>query len=131
MFTETEKFYINCPYSEKEACKALGGKWDRIAKSWYVPSGINPSRFVRWVQIRARQVREGQKNNGQAMDRRIAASEMGTLIRPNQLAKILGLNIKQAVDAVNESDAPRAQLIGTTKYWKRDEVLNWLASEGL
>lgn len=131
MFTETEKFYINCPYSEKEACKALGGKWDRIAKSWYVPAGISQSRFVRWIQIQARPVLEGKKNNARALGQRIDASEMPTLIRPGQLAELLGVNIRQAMAAAGEYNAPKAQLIGTTKYWKRDEVLNWLASEGL
>ena len=131
MYTEAEKFYINCPYSEKEACKALGGKWDGRAKSWYVPAGISKRRFVRWAQIRARHVHDGKKNNTQDFNRRITASAMGALIRPNELAKLFGSNIKDAMEMISESNGPVSQFIGTTRYWKRDEILNWLVAEGL
>ena len=32
-----EKFYLNCPYSEKDEAKALGAWWDTTKKKWYVP----------------------------------------------------------------------------------------------
>ncbi|WP_208438665.1 zincin-like metallopeptidase domain-containing protein [Bartonella grahamii] len=37
----TEKIFLNVPYSQKEEAKAAGAKWDKDAKSWYVPAGTN------------------------------------------------------------------------------------------
>jgi hypothetical protein len=41
--------YLNCPYSDKEECKKLGGRWDPFRKKWYVPSGVEISRFSKWL----------------------------------------------------------------------------------
>ena len=30
------KIYLNVPYAEKDAAKALGAKWDAAKKKWYV-----------------------------------------------------------------------------------------------
>ena len=27
-----DSFYLNCPYNEKDECKALGGRWDNDAR---------------------------------------------------------------------------------------------------
>jgi hypothetical protein len=131
MTTKTDRFYINCPYVEKEACKALGGKWDGKAKSWYVPEGIKKAQFVRWVQIRTPHARRGRKNLGTDLERRIIASGMATLIKPVELAKLLGVNIKQAMDTIADYNGPSARLIGTTRYWDRDSVLNWMSTEAI
>ncbi len=40
--------YLNCPYTEKEECKKLGGRWDPFRKQWYVPHGLDISRFSKW-----------------------------------------------------------------------------------
>lgn len=40
--------YLNCPYAEKEECKALGGKWDPFKKKWYVPVGLDLEPFEKW-----------------------------------------------------------------------------------
>ncbi|EOD20135.1 hypothetical protein EMIHUDRAFT_242422 [Emiliania huxleyi CCMP1516] len=35
----------------KDACKALGGRWDRKRKAWYAPAGVDLSPFVQqWCQ---------------------------------------------------------------------------------
>jgi len=44
----TERFYIEVDFNEKAQAKALGAKWDRQAKSWYVPPGKNIDAFVQW-----------------------------------------------------------------------------------
>ena len=44
-----QKIYLNCPFSEKDECKALGGKWDRGLKKWYIPGGISPEKFSKWM----------------------------------------------------------------------------------
>jgi hypothetical protein len=43
------KTYLNCPFSEKDECKALGGKWDANAKKWFVPDGTDIGKFERWL----------------------------------------------------------------------------------
>lgn len=43
------EIYLNCPFSEKDQCKALGGKWDNDVRKWYVPTGLNPEDFVKWL----------------------------------------------------------------------------------
>jgi putative DNA primase/helicase len=43
------RLYINVPFEEKEAAKALGAKWDGGEKSWYVPPGVNPEAFGKWI----------------------------------------------------------------------------------
>lgn len=43
-----EKTYINVPFKEKEEAKALGAKWDRQEKSWYVPIGVDLAPFAKW-----------------------------------------------------------------------------------
>lgn len=42
------KTYLTVPYSEKEAAKALGAKWDKTYKSWYVEGSTQG--FERWLE---------------------------------------------------------------------------------
>lgn len=44
-----ERTYLNCPFSEKDECKAKGGKWDPQRKQWYVTSETNLSEFSKWL----------------------------------------------------------------------------------
>ena len=37
---------LDVPFSHKEEAKALGAKWDRTKKIWYVPSGVTPEPFA-------------------------------------------------------------------------------------
>lgn len=43
--------YLAVPYIEKNEAKALGAKWDKNAKSWYAPEGINidESGLSKWL----------------------------------------------------------------------------------
>ena len=45
---KNDKFYINCPYDEKDLAKALGAKWDKDERKWYVPEGVDKNKFKRW-----------------------------------------------------------------------------------
>lgn len=40
--------YLNVPYAEKDAAKALGARWDATNKKWYVPVGKNIEPFAQW-----------------------------------------------------------------------------------
>ena len=42
------KIYLNVPYAQKDAAKALGARWDPTHKKWYVPGNINVSLFDAW-----------------------------------------------------------------------------------
>lgn len=45
----TRKMYLECPYAEKDACKAEGGRFDGELRKWYVPVGAELGRFRRWL----------------------------------------------------------------------------------
>jgi hypothetical protein len=44
----SEKTYINVPYAQKDAAKALGAKWDASNKKWYVPADKDITLFTQW-----------------------------------------------------------------------------------
>lgn len=52
--------YIDVPYKEKDEAKALGARWDRKARSWYVPSGADVAAFSKWSQSQPQDV-DGSK----------------------------------------------------------------------
>ncbi|PCJ23262.1 MAG: hypothetical protein COA94_08440 [Rickettsiales bacterium] len=41
--------YLEVPYSQKEIAKNYGAKWDCKKKKWFIPQGINPNPFERWM----------------------------------------------------------------------------------
>jgi len=47
--SEGERIYLNCPFDEKEECKALGGRWDGDIKKWYVLQGVDIAPFAKWL----------------------------------------------------------------------------------
>ena len=49
--SQGEKAYLNCPFEDKDECKALGGRWDSDAKKWYVPADLDRSPFKKWMQV--------------------------------------------------------------------------------
>lgn len=49
------KTYLNVPYAEKDAAKALGAKWDAAMKKWYAPGTIDIALFAKWAAESANQ----------------------------------------------------------------------------
>ena len=45
---KTERFYLDCPYREKDKCKGLGAYWDADRRKWYVPEGLDTTPFEKW-----------------------------------------------------------------------------------
>ena len=43
-----EKKFLAVPYGEREQASALGARWDKAAKSWYIGQGDDPEKFKRW-----------------------------------------------------------------------------------
>jgi hypothetical protein len=47
------KVYLNVPFSQKDAAKALGAKWDAAQKKWYVLDDKELSLFSQWQPLPA------------------------------------------------------------------------------
>ncbi|AEG01540.1 DUF5710 domain-containing protein [Methylomonas methanica] len=41
--------YLNVPYAQKDAAKALGARWDAANKKWYVPIDKDVAPFAQWL----------------------------------------------------------------------------------
>jgi len=52
MTTTDDRTYLAVPYAEKDDAKQLGAKWDRQAKAWYVPAGVELEAFTAWLPSR-------------------------------------------------------------------------------
>ncbi len=46
---EANRYYIKCPYKEKEEVKKLGAKWDSERKQWYYTDPRNANLFQKWL----------------------------------------------------------------------------------
>ncbi|MGD9824236.1 ArdC-like ssDNA-binding domain-containing protein [Desulfobacter sp.] len=44
------KLYIHVPFKEKDEAKALGAKWDKQEKSWFVEPGADQAPFKKWLE---------------------------------------------------------------------------------
>ena len=42
------KTYLNVPFAQKDAAKALGARWDAAIKKWYVPADKDMTLFAQW-----------------------------------------------------------------------------------
>lgn len=42
------RIYLDVPFKEKNEVKALGARWDRQERAWYVPNGKDLSAFSKW-----------------------------------------------------------------------------------
>ncbi len=45
---DDRKNFIDVPYRDKDKVKALGAKWDIQNKSWFIPAGLDKSKFAEW-----------------------------------------------------------------------------------
>lgn len=44
-----ERVYLTVAYAEKDQAKALGARWDALARRWFVPEGLAVESFHRWL----------------------------------------------------------------------------------
>ena len=42
------KTYLNVPFAEKDAAKALGARWDPANTKWYIAADKDPALFAKW-----------------------------------------------------------------------------------
>ena len=45
------KTYLNVPFAQKDAAKALGARWDPAVKKWYVPADKALEAFAQWSVV--------------------------------------------------------------------------------
>jgi hypothetical protein len=48
-----QRAYLEVPFTEKDAARHLGARWDGNAQAWFVPVGVDPIPFLRWPRLRA------------------------------------------------------------------------------
>lgn len=46
-----DRVYLDVPFPEKDEARAVGARWDRDSRSWYVSRGTDPAPFMRWLAI--------------------------------------------------------------------------------
>ena len=68
--SRSKKFYLNCPYEEKDQCKELGAWWDPDRKQWYVPHNLDREDFKQWWPDYAQGQQEstGEQEGGAGCD---------------------------------------------------------------
>lgn len=44
------KVYLNVPFAEKDAAKALGARWDPAHKKWYISPTLALAPFAAWLE---------------------------------------------------------------------------------
>ncbi len=64
-----ERAYINVSFKEKDEAKALGARWDRQERSWYVPPGADTTLFAKWMG-KASEVNQSSENQKTATSSR-------------------------------------------------------------
>lgn len=45
-----EKTYLAVPFGDKDTAKRHGARWDREAKSWFAPAGVDLTPLAKWLQ---------------------------------------------------------------------------------
>ena len=44
-----DRVYLDVPFKQKDEAKALGARWDRRERSWFIPADIDSSPFEKWL----------------------------------------------------------------------------------
>lgn len=44
-----QNIYLNCPFADKDNAKALGARWDKNTKRWYIIEGTPLEPFQKWL----------------------------------------------------------------------------------
>ncbi|MBR4736332.1 MAG: DUF1738 domain-containing protein, partial [Rhodocyclaceae bacterium] len=48
---KAERIWLDVPWTDKDEAKRLGAKWDGQEKAWYVPAGVDPKPFEKWLDV--------------------------------------------------------------------------------
>jgi hypothetical protein len=47
--------FLDVPFADKDEAKRFGARWDPQARRWFVPHGVDPAPFGRWIRREPRQ----------------------------------------------------------------------------
>lgn len=71
----SEPSMLNVPFAEKNAAKKLGAKWNGEKKKWYVPAGLDPAPFLKWIPSEASMAKaKKQEEKANALCEQLAAA---------------------------------------------------------
>ena len=112
--TAQERRFIAVPYMERFEAKGLGARWDKDAKSWYVPEGLAPEPFAKW-QAEAEQTLQQAPQAAPQETRQTLKKQTERTIVANPQAPPSKLHTKQTVEHI----APAQQAPNTDqKFWQ-------------
>ena len=117
-----ERTYLDVPFAQKDEAKALGARWDRDARKWYVPPGVDVAQFERWTGG------AGLKPFAPAAPAGNAAADLALFSQagvPGAPAES-GISLSQLLDTV----AGVVAGVFAQPVWVRVEVMNARASNG-
>lgn len=89
--------YLDVPFREKDAAKALGARWGPAARKWYAPAGVELTRFDAWLPASAPPVAPGRVAGAAPAGREQAPATKGILL--SQLLAGIAQAIAQAYNA--------------------------------
>ena len=85
---------LDVPFQEKEQAKQLGARWNPVLRKWFVPEGLDPSRFTRWLS----EARIPSSITPGTGDNSLGSQLPGISLRSllNQVENVVSLNIARA-----------------------------------
>ena len=120
--TAQARHYIDVPYMERFEAKGLGAKWDKDAKSWYVPEGLAPEPFAKW-QAEAEQTLQ-QTPQAALQETRQTLKEQAerTIVANPQAPPSEGHTTQTAEQGASVQQEPAQQTFWQTFYQRHDEI---------
>lgn len=110
---------IAVPFKEKNDAKTLGAKWDRQHQSWYVPAGVDPAPFAKWLESGAPVVDKGAARPVTGMNTEDGRVYLAVPYSERVQAKAAGALWDKA--AGSWYAGPQADMIGLAK-WRPDNL---------
>lgn len=114
--------YLESQFSEKDEVKALGAKWNRERKQWFVPAGTALAPFAKWIDPEAvASVVASSANNTVEKSSIVDADATTVLSLPETSSKLVFLNTKFA-------EKNEAKVLGA--LWDRQQS-SWYVPAGI
>lgn len=99
IYQSRERLYLKVPFSEKDAAKTAGARWDPTQKSWYAPPQHSLSSFQPWLTGIARESLETIERD--KIEKNRALEEWRTLpprsTDPEEIVALVGMPFLRVV----------------------------------
>lgn len=134
MQTQSEKTWLNVPFTEKDQAKALGAKWDGKQKSWYAPAGSEIEPLNKWAtqQTPTTQTIQSIEASPEIRGEAISSSQIFSALKENQYIKESGFGhfefSKDVFVDVGYEDKGQAKM--DSLRWDKNEE-SWFIPKGL